>query len=93
MELTPGMKSHCEDKAGKLNKFYDRISEIEVVMDHSNAREMSAEIIVHAEHNDRLVAHCTGTDAYACVDSCVEKMERILTDHKKKLRNRKHPEA
>ncbi len=93
MELTEPLKAFAEQKAGKLVKYFDRIQEIEVVFDHSSPREMSAEIIVHAEHNDRLVAHCSGTDAYACVDSCIEKMERILTEHKTKLRNRKHPET
>ncbi len=90
MELTGPLKTFAEEKAGKLIKYFDRIQEIEVVFDHKN-NQMMAEIIVNAEHNHRLVAHCSGTDAYACMDSCMEKMERQLTDHKEKIRNRKHP--
>ena len=91
-EVTAPWKTYAEQKAGKLTKYFDRIGEIEVVLDRQ-ADTMKVELIVHAEHNDRLVAHHTDGDAYACVDACIEKMERILTDHKKKLRNRKHPEA
>jgi ribosome-associated translation inhibitor RaiA len=31
-------------------------------------------------------------DAYACIDACVDKLERQLTEHTKKHRNRKHPD-
>jgi putative sigma-54 modulation protein len=90
MDVTPAMKEMAEQKAAKLTKYFDRISEIEVVFDHQ-ADNMKVEVIVHAEHNDRFVAHHSDGDAYACLDACVDKMERQLTDHKKKLRNRKHP--
>ena len=92
MELTVPLKSYAEQKAGKLTKYFDRIHEIEVVLDHESD-QMKVEMIVHAEHNNRFVAHCTDDDAYACLDACVDKMERQLTDHKKKVRNRKHPDA
>ena len=91
-EVTVPWKAYAEQKAGKLIKYFDRISEIEVVLDHQGDT-MKVELIVHAEHNDPLVAHHSDGDAYACMDGCMDKMERILTDHKKKLRNRKHPEA
>ncbi len=92
MELTAPLKAYAEQKAGKLTKYFDRINEIEVVLDHEST-QMKIEMIVHAEHNNRFVAHCTDDDAYAGLDACVDKMERQLTDHKKKVRNRKHPEA
>jgi putative sigma-54 modulation protein len=91
MELTDPLKAHVEEKAGKLDKFFDRIQDIEVILDHESDH-MKVELIVNAEHNHRFVSHCTNDDAYAGVDACVEKMERQLSDHKKKIRNRKHPE-
>jgi ribosome-associated translation inhibitor RaiA len=39
------------------------------------------------------IAHHDQGDAYACIDGCVDKLERQLTDHKEKLRNRKHPDG
>ena len=51
------------------------------------------EMIVNAEHNGMFVAHHDQGDAYACIDGCVDKLERQLSEHKKKVRNRKHPGA
>lgn len=91
MEVTPPLKSYAEQKANKLNKYFDRIQEIEVVID--NAKDAAkVEMIVNAEHS-RFIAHHSDGDAYACVDACVDKLERQLSDHKKKMRNRKHPDA
>ena len=36
------------------------------------------------------LAEVNGGDAYAGIDGCVDKLERQLSDHKKKFRNRKH---
>jgi putative sigma-54 modulation protein len=92
MEVTEAMKAFAEQKAMKLLKYFDRIQEIEVVFDKGKD-EMLVEIIVNAEHKREFIAHHSHADAYACVDGCVDKLERQLTDHKKALRNRKHPEG
>lgn len=91
MDVTPPLKTYAEQKANKLTKYFDRIMGIEVVID--NGKDQSTvEMIVKADHNNTFVARHTQPDAYACVDGCMDKLERQLSDHKKKLRNRKHPE-
>lgn len=85
------MKSYAEQKASKLHKYYDRIQEIEVVFD-SGGETVACEIIVNAEHRNMFIARHQERDAYACIDACIDKLERQLTDQKNKLRNRKHPE-
>jgi putative sigma-54 modulation protein len=94
MDVTTAMKSYAEQKANKLTKYYDRIQEIEVVFDagkDKTSREKArVEMIVTAEHNNRFIAHHEEGDAYACVDGCVDKLERQLSEHKKMFRNRKH---
>ena len=47
------------------------------------------EVLVHAEHNDLLIAKETGTDTYACIDAAVHKMERQLRKAKEKQRGHK----
>jgi putative sigma-54 modulation protein len=91
MEVTPALKSHAEQKANKLLKYYDRIQEIEVIFD-AGKTEMRVEMIVNAERTNTFVAHHDNADAYAALDECVHKLERQLTDHKEKFRNRKHPD-
>jgi putative sigma-54 modulation protein len=88
-EVTPPLRSYAEQKAEKLIKYYDRINDVEVVVDTGNDM-MSVEMIVHDEHRHKFLAHCKDADAYACVDKCFAKLERQLSEHKKKLRNRKH---
>jgi putative sigma-54 modulation protein len=91
IEVTPAMKAHAEQKVLKLLKYFDRIQEIEVIFD-SGKEGMTVEIIVNAEHKREFVAHHRDADSYACVDGCMDKLERQLSEYKKKVRNRKHPE-
>jgi putative sigma-54 modulation protein len=92
MDVTPPLKAYAQQKANKLTRYFDRIQEIEVIFD--NAKEaMRVEMIVHAEHRNMFIAHHNQDDAYACVDGCADKLERQLSDHKKKTRNRKHSAA
>jgi len=92
MDVTPPLKEHAQLKANKLLKYYDRIQEIEVIFDADKDR-LRVEVIVNAEHKNMFIAHHDSADAYAAIDECVHKLERQLSDHKKKFRNRKHPEA
>jgi putative sigma-54 modulation protein len=90
MDVTPALKQYAEEKANKLTKYYDRIQEIEVVLS-AGKDNTGVEIIVNAEHKDVFIAHHNDGDAYAGIDGCVDKLERQLSDHKKRHRNRKHP--
>ncbi len=90
--ITEEMKAYAERKASKLLKFYDKIQEIEVVLDHASAGH-SVEIIVNAEHKNMFVASEAGDDFFACTDLAVDKLGRQLTKHKDKHRNRKHPDV
>ena len=94
MEVTPALKTFAETKANKLLKYFDRIQEIEVILDAGKELgkdHTRVEMIVNAEHNDVFIAHHDQGDAYACIDGCAHKLERALSEHKKKYRNRKHP--
>jgi putative sigma-54 modulation protein len=90
MDVTAALKSYAEQKAGKLTKYYDLIQEIEVVFEGGKHDDSSVEMIVSAEHRNMFIAHSPLGDAYAGIDQCVDKLERQLTEHKKKFRNRKH---
>jgi putative sigma-54 modulation protein len=93
MDVTGPLKTFAEQKANKLVKYYDRIQEIEVVLDNSKGDKTNVEMIVNAEHKNMFIAHSDAGDAYASIDACVNNLERQLSDHKKKYRNRKHPEG
>lgn len=90
MDVTEALKSYAQQKASKLTRYYDRIQEIEVIFT-AEKDSTTVEMIVNAEHKNMFIAHHNVGDAYACVDGCIAKLERQLSDHKKKVRNRKHP--
>jgi putative sigma-54 modulation protein len=89
LEVTGPLKSYAEQKASKLTRYFDRIQEIEVVFDTAK-QKVRVEMMVHAERRSMFVANFDHEDAYACVDGCVDMLERQLSEHKKKQRNRKH---
>ena len=91
LNLKPETKAYAEEKAGKLVKYYDLIQEIEVTVDNGDKNGFHVEMIVNAEHKNMFIAHADNPDAYVGVDECFHKLERVLSDHKKKIRNRKHP--
>jgi len=92
MDITEPLKAYAEQKAGKLTRYYDRIQEVEVVFD-AGKDVVNVEMIVNAEHRNMFLAHHGEGDAYACIDGCVHKLERQLSEHKQMFRNRKHPET
>lgn len=89
VEITDTIRAHAEDKVEKLPRYYDSITQIEVVLEGNEGGMQCVEVLVHAEHNDLLIAKETGTDIYTCIDAAVHKMERQLRKAKEKQRGHK----
>ena len=89
LEVTDPIREYAQHKTSKLHRYYDRIQSITVVVDQHD-RQFDVELIVDVEHHDPFISRELGDNLYACVDKAIDKAERQLTDHKEKLRNRKH---
>lgn len=89
VEITDDVRDYIRDKVAKLPRFYDRIHEVEVVLDHES-EQFTAEMIVRAGRKHTFVARETGPDTFTLIDLVIEKLERQLTRQKEKYRNRKH---
>ena len=87
--ITPAIRDYASEKASKLPKYFDRVAKIEVIADRAD-HDHEVEIIAHVERADPFICKVSGGDLYKCIDEAVKKIERQLTDHKEKLRNRKH---
>ena len=91
LEITAAIRTYAEDKASKLQKYYDLIQNVDIVLDGSGeGRLKRAEVVAIADHNNRFVAHHEGEDLYGCIDQAAHKVQTQLTAHKDKHRNRKH---
>ena len=89
VKVTDDVRNYIQSKADKLPRFYDRIHEIEVVLDHESG-QFTIEMIVRADRKHTFVARETGPDTFALIDLVVEKLERQVTKHKEKNRSHKH---
>lgn len=91
-DVSERLKSYAVEKAGKLERFYDRAQSADVVFD-KEAQSHRCEIIVKADHQMTFVAKELNEDPYVALDATVKDLERQLNKHKEKFRNRKHPEG
>jgi len=89
IDITPPIRDYATEKVSKLPRYFDRIQSIEVIA-HQTDRRHEIEILVHVEKTDPFICKTNGEDLYTCIDEAIDKLERRLTDHKEKLRNRKH---
>ena len=89
-EVTDAIRQYALDKVSKLPRYFNRILEIEVRIDKPANHNNEVEVIADVEQHDDFIAREKGDDVYACIDQVTDKMERQLTDHKERLRNRKH---
>ncbi|MCB9849539.1 MAG: ribosome-associated translation inhibitor RaiA [Phycisphaerales bacterium] len=89
-DVTDRIKEYAEEKAARLPRYYDRVHAIEVVLDHEGDQTV-VEMIVKAAGTQDFIAREVGPEALSCIDLLVDKLERQLTKHKEKFRNRKHP--
>jgi putative sigma-54 modulation protein len=89
VEVNDELRTFAQEKATKLLKFYDRIQSIEIIIE-PESDHISVEMIVEAAGTQPFVAKEVGSGVHACIDLLVDKMERQLTKHKERFRNRKH---
>jgi putative sigma-54 modulation protein len=85
-------KSYAQEKANRLDKYFDRLVAVEVIFEHVS-QHYEVEMIAMTDHRQNFVARETHEDPLAAIDLVLDKIERQLVRHKEKLRNRKHPEA
>lgn len=88
-DLPDGFKSYVQEKAEKLDRYYDRLHSVEIVVDQEAGNQF-VEIIASGDHHNTFVAKEKHADAYAAADQALKELEGQLRRHKEKHRNRKH---
>ncbi len=89
VDVPEEIREYSRKKAEKLLKFYDRIQAIEVLWDHEGD-QFTVEIVVNAGSRHTFISREVGPEGTALVDIVVSKLERQLTKHKERFRNRMH---
>lgn len=88
-DMTPTIEEYIIGKSEKLTRFYNRIEQINVLIEKTT-HGYTSEIIADVEHHDPIVAHNEDDDMHASIDGCVDRAVRQLSDLKSRLRDDKH---
>ncbi len=83
-DLSNGTQDQIREKVGKLSRFWDRLTSIQVTVNVERREEPVVEICVTAEHTRDFVAKERATNVIAAVDSVVHKLENQIRRHKEK---------
>lgn len=83
--------AYIREKAEKLPKYFDRVMEIDIAVDHHehHTNTWDVEILVSAEHKHDFVAKEEGPTPQAAMDLCVHKIEQQLRRYKERVQNHK----
>ena len=86
MDITPSLRSYVENKLGKLERHFEHVNNIHVIL--SMEKDLrKAEAKIHVIRGD-LYADAKHEDMYVAIDSLIGKLDRQIKKHKEKLTNR-----
>ncbi|MFA5866543.1 MAG: ribosome-associated translation inhibitor RaiA [Actinomycetota bacterium] len=89
VDLTPALKSYVEEKIGKIGRYFDKGTKIEVELsvekNPSIADNQTVEVTVFANHSSVIRAKQSSPDMYASVDTIIDKLGKRLKKYKEKL--------
>ena len=88
LDLSDSVHSYAEKKLQKIETFFNRIIEAQMVLSAEKHRRI-AEVTLHAK-GVQIHAQQETEDIYASIDGVIEKIETQTKKYKEKLRNRKH---
>ena len=87
-DISDATKEKISQKAEKLQRFFDRLTSIDVTVDLDKADEPNIEIAVKSEKRHEFVAAYRSGDMFGSVDQVVSKLEQQIKKHKEKLKER-----
>src|SRR5690554_127707 len=86
VELTPALREFVEKKFSKLERFFDQIISVQVILTVDKLRQI-AESDIKVAGGD-VHASAESEDMYSSIDQLMDKLERQLIKHKEKTQAR-----
>ncbi|MCL2744288.1 MAG: ribosome-associated translation inhibitor RaiA [Planctomycetaceae bacterium] len=96
-DLSDAAKEKITQKVEKLQRYFERLTSIEVIIDLSTADEPKVDIAVTAEHKQDFAAQfpaadkkelTSSVDLFGAVDHAIAKLEQQIKKYKEKIQNR-----
>ncbi len=85
VELTESIQDYIQNKMTRIERHFDQVVDIHVVLGVEKLRQ-KAEATIHVAGNN-IHAHSENEDMYAAIDLLVDKLDRQVKKHKEKLTN------
>lgn len=83
--VTDAMKDYAIEKVAKIERFSDRIIDVQITMDIQKL-EHRVDILMKVGHT-LIRSHGVGNDMYGCIDRAVHKLERQLKRYKRRIQD------
>ena len=83
IDLTDSMQDYVNSKFDKLERFFDQITNVQVILRVEKLRQI-AEATLHVSQGE-IHATAENDNMYAAIDELVDKLVRQLNKHKEKL--------
>jgi putative sigma-54 modulation protein len=91
--LSPATQSRIVQKVSRLQRYFNQVTALNVMVDLENHELPAVEIIASAEHFHDMVSHESAAQLWRSVDGAVQKLEQQLRKHKEKVRDHKHVQS
>jgi len=85
IEVTDPLKDYVEEKMEKLERHFDQVTDIHVILNVEKLRQQ-AEATIDLT-GTRIHAEAENEDMYAAIDALIDKLDRQVLKHKEKLRD------
>jgi len=86
--VSDATQEKIKSKLERLQRYFERLTTIEVTIDMEHREAPSVDVRVSAEHKHDFVATASAENVIAAVDLVVEKMEQQLRKYKEKVQDR-----
>ncbi len=92
-DLSDATREKIAKKAEKLQRYFERLTSIDVTVDLSKADEPKIEVVASAEHKNDFVAQHQSKDMFGSLDMVISKLEQQIKKYKEKIQDHNRPGA
>jgi len=85
-----GHDAYVRKKSERLTRYFDRVQSIDCIIE-KEPNAYHVEFIVDVEHHEDFIVNYRDPDLYAAIDLAIDREARQIVEHKKQIRNHKHP--
>ena len=88
VDITPAIRDYVTGKMQRITRHFDNVIDVSVILTVEKLKQ-KAEVNVHVSGKD-IYCECDDGNMYAAIDILVDKLDRQIIKHKRKLQDHSH---